>query len=631
MKAFRTTSLLARQSQAPLVFSRSPYLRRYRSTVSNAKPDVSIVEVGPRDGLQNIKTQVDTSIKIELIQRLAASGLRTIEATSFVAPKWIPQLADSKEVMQHIVASGMQKSINFPVLVPNLKGFEGAAASKAQEAVLFAAASEGFSRKNTNCSVEEALTRAEDVAKACLAQGIRARGVISCIFACPYDGPTDPAKVLSVAKRFLEMGCYEVGLGDTLGIGTAADTEKLLRILLSEIPADKLAGHYHDTYGQAVANVIKSYDMGLRTFDSSVAGLGGCPHAKGATGNVATEDVVYMFERAGVATGVDLQQLSETGDWISKQVGQKNGSRAGSALVAKGQTKPAAPPSSTKVEAASPEWRVESDDGELRVSRAGNVVKVTLTRTRNGNALSNSMVEGVTNLYNTLAKDPTVFQIILNAEGKFFCTGMDLSSSGSSASGDQAVKDDYYNKVEGLFVSIMNSPQTTIAVVDGLCYGGGVGLAFACDVRLVSPKARFTMTEIKLGLSPATISRHMIREWGISFSREAMLSGRTVTPEELKGIGAVHGIASSAEDLERLLNEYLQGLRNCAPKSAAAVKELVRLGWNDPGGEEQTKYVKHVFEQMMVPGSEGEHGMAQFRKKNKNVDWGHFWSSKLSA
>ena len=426
------------------------------------------------------------------------------------------------------------------------------------------------------------------------------------------------------------MGCYEVGLGDTLGVGTPNDTANLLQALLSEIPAEKLAGHYHDTYGQAVANVFKSYDMGLRAFDSGVAGLGGCPYAKGATGNVATEDLVYMFDKAGVSTGVDLQQLSETGAWIAQKVNQRNNSRAGSALVAKSRSEAATP---TKQDSSIPnlEWKVELDDGEHRVWRAGNVVKITLTRTKNGNALSNSMVEGITKLFHSLAKDASVFQIVLEAEGKFFCTGMDLSASGSTASGDAKVQEDYYSKVEGLFSSITNSPQTTIAKVDGLCFGGGVGLAFACDARLVSSKARFTMTEIKLGLSPATISRHVVREWGIPFSREAMLSGREVNPTELQSIGAVHGIANGAEDLDRMTTDYLGRLRNCAPRSAAACKELVRMGWKDPGGEDQTRYIKQVFAEMMVPGSEGEHGMAEFRKKNKNIDWGHFWSAKLSA
>ena len=421
------------------------------------------------------------------------------------------------------------------------------------------------------------------------------------------------------------MGCYEVGLGDTLGVGTAYDVHVLLRVLLAEIPADKLAGHYHDTYGQAVANVTKSYDMGLRAFDSSVAGLGGCPYAKGATGNVATEDLVYMFQRAGVPTGIDLKQLADIGDWISRTVGLPNGSRAGAALMAQGQSESS---NAIRTPNSTPEtkWAVISDDGEHRVSRTGNVVRITLTRSNNGNALSNSMVEGITGLFNSLAKDPTVFHIVLEAEGKFFCTGMDLSSSGSSSSSNPKVKEEYYKKVEGLFSAVTNSPQTTIAVIDGLCFGGGVGVAFACDVRLVSARSRFTMTEIKLGLSPATISRHMVREWGISFAREAMLSGREVNPTELKGIGAVYGIAEDSEALEKMASEYLHRLRQCAPKSAAACKQLVSLGWRDPGGKEQDQYIKQVFEEMMLPGSEGEHGMAQFRKRVKGIDWSQFWA-----
>lgn len=419
------------------------------------------------------------------------------------------------------------------------------------------------------------------------------------------------------------MGCYEVGLGDTLGCGTAYDVERLLRVLLTEIPSNKLAGHYHDTYGQAVANIVKSYDMGLRVFDSSVAGLGGCPYAKGATGNVATEDVVYMFDGAGVSTGIDIKQLAEVGDWISRTLNIKNGSRAGAAIVAKGQSDPVSTKQSAP-EAAQMHWQVITDDGEHRVSRAGNVVKITLTRSRNGNALTNSMVEGITNLFRSLANDPSVFQIVLDAEGKFFCTGMDLSASGSTSSNDPKLKEEYYQKVEDLFSSITNAPQTTIASVNGKCFGGGVGLAFACDVRLVSSDARFTMTEIKLGLSPATISRHIIRELGIPFAREAMLSGRELNPVELQNIGAIHGIAKSTEDLEGLTSDYLERLRQCAPRAAAAIKELVRIGWTNPGGNNQTQYIKQVFAEMIQPGSEGEHGMTQFRKKNKRINWSIF-------
>lgn len=597
---------------------------RSRSTItSTTKPDVTILEVGPRDGLQNIKNQVPTRTKIELIQRLANTGLRNIEATSFVSPKWVPQLADSKDVIKEANAIGDASNIWMPVLTPNMKGLELAVQNNAQEVVVFASASEGFSRANTNCSIKEALDRSQQIVQAAKDHGIRARGVISCVVACPYDGPTEPSKVLEIAKRFLQMGCYEVGLGDTIGVGTPYDIEKLLKVLLSEIPAEKLAGHYHDTYGQAIANVVKSYEMGIRAFDSSVAGLGGCPFAKGAKGNLATEDMVYTFEKAGIKTGLDLQQLAEIGDWISKELSIPNNSRAGSAIVAKSRSTSSVSTPAVEV----PQWTVVEDKGDYKVRRAGNVVKVTLTRPKNGNALTNTMVEGITELFQKLSHDRSVFHVVLEAEGKYFCTGMDLSSGGSSASNDASEKAAYYGKVEALYQAIDNAPQTTIAVVDGPCFGGGVGLAFICDVRLVSEKARFTMTEIKLGLSPAIISKYMIREWGIPFVREAILAGREVKPDELHRIGAVHHIAGNTEELEAKATRYLTNISKSAPRSAAACKELVRLGWKNPGGTEQQQYVTQTFAEMMRPGSEGEHGLEQFRKKVKGIDWGSFWAA----
>lgn len=620
-----SSSTLRKTKPARLVFG-----LRYQS-VQASSPAVRILEVGPRDGLQNIKAQVTTKTKIELIRRLAETGLRNIEATSFVSPKWIPQLADSQEVIKEAKAIGEPKHIWLPVLTPNMKGLERAVQSGAKEVVVFASASEGFSHKNTNCSVEEALNRSEEIVKAAREHGIRARGVISCIVSCPYDGPTQPAKVLEIAKRFLQMGCYEVGLGDTVGVGTPFDIERLLRVLLAEIPADKLAGHYHDTYGQAIANVVKSYEMGLRAFDSSVAGLGGCPYAEGAKGNLATEDMVYTFERAGIKTGVNLPMLAEIGDWISKEVNQANGSRAGAAIVATSKSESSS--SSQQPAQATADglaWKIVSDAGDYQVSRAGNVVKVTLTRPKNGNALTNTMVEGITKLFADLAHDRSVFQIVLEAQegSRFFCTGMDLSGAGSSASNDPNEKAAYYAKVEALYQAIDNAPQTTVAVVDGPCFGGGVGLAFICDVRLASSKARFTMTEIKLGLSPAIISKFMIREWGIPFVREAMLAGRDVTPEELHRIGAIHGMAKDTAELQELSNTYLQNLSRSAPASASAIKELVRLGWRNAGGVDQQQYVTKVFADMMQSGSEGEHGLAQFRKKIKGIDWGSFYAEK---
>lgn len=599
--------------------------------------DVRILEVGPRDGLQNIKQTISTATKIELIDRLADTGLTAIEATSFVSPKWIPQLADSADVFNAITPLARQRSLDVPVLAPNMKGLERALQCGAKEVVVFASASEGFSMKNQNCTIAEALARQREVARGALEHGLVVRGVISCIFSCPYDGPTPPASVVKIAREFLDMGCYEVGLGDTLGVGTPTDTESLVSTLVSEgIPVSKLAGHFHDTYGQAVANVVKAYDLGIRTFDSAVAGLGGCPYAKGAKGNLASEDIIYTFEKSGVRTGVDLDRLVRVGDWISKQLGQPNGSRAGSALFAKqasvvepthpgAQSAASHQPAAGTQQSSSPSrtWRETQQTGEYSVSRAGNVVKVTLTRPRNGNAMTASMVEGLTRLYKELAQDRSVFTIVLTAEGKYFCTGMDLKSTDSS---DPSAKSSDFGKIVSFFKAIQDSPQTTIAQIQGPCFAGGVGLAFSSDIRLVSPQARFTLTEVKLGLAPSIISRFILREWGVPFTREAMLSGRAVKAEELKLIGAVHGIASSedSQGLDNLVEEYLDGLTTSAPRAAGFVKELVELH----GAEGQERRIEEIFAEMMKLGSEGRHGIEQFGKKVKSVDWGQFWAEK---
>jgi hydroxymethylglutaryl-CoA lyase len=612
-----------------------PALLRNASTSA-----VKILEVGPRDGLQNIASQVPTPIKIELIQRLAETGLKDIEATSFVSPKWVPQLADGAEVMSSIVPMAQEKSINLQVLGPNLKGFENAFKAGAKEVTVFASATEAFSKANQNCSVEEALATAEKVARVALSNNVAVRGVVSCIFSDPYSGSTDPNQVVRVAKRFLEMGCFEVGLGDTLGVGTPRKTKELLDLLLREIPAEKLAGHFHDTYGQAVANVVAAYDMGIRSFDAAVAGLGGCPYARGAKGNLATEDIVYTMENSGIDTGIDLVKLSETGDWISKQFGLPNNSRAGAAIVTKSRSTVEAPKpkdwssssqSNPKTTSPSPltliknrTWTEIENTGEIKVDRAGSAVKITLTRPQKGNSQTPAMLAGLTKLYRELAKDRTVFTITITAQGKYFCTGMDFSNETDRTSSEG----DFYRKVRDLFAAIEESPQTTIAVVDGPAFGGGVGLTFACDARIVSKKARWTLSEIKLGLQPAVISRFMPREWGFSFSREAMLSGREVTPEELYRIGAVHQVVDDSSKLDETLEAYLDILEQCAPRSGAEIKQLVRLAWKDAGGEQQDKFIEDKFLTMMVPGSEGEHGISQFQKKNKNVDWSGFWAPK---
>jgi hydroxymethylglutaryl-CoA lyase len=293
---------------------------------------VRIVEVGPRDGLQNEKGEVATKVKLELIERLANAGLPAVEATAFVSPKWIPQMADHTEVLERI---RRKPGVAYPVLTPNLKGFEAARAAGATEVAIFGAASEAFSKKNINCSIAESLERFRPVAEAAHAANIKLRGYISCVLGCPYEGEVAPAKVAEVAAALADMGCYEVSLGDTIGVGTPGKTRAMIEAVAARVPLARLAGHYHDTYGQALANIYASLEAGVASFDASVAGLGGCPYAAGASGNVATEDVVYMLHGLGIETGIDLERLVDIGQWICGVLGREPSSKAGRAIAAK--------------------------------------------------------------------------------------------------------------------------------------------------------------------------------------------------------------------------------------------------------------------------------------------------------
>ncbi len=293
---------------------------------------VRIIEVGPRDGLQNEKQVVTTATKLGLIERLAKAGVRHIEATSFVSPKWVPQMADHAEIMAGLPTL---PGVHYPVLAPNLKGYEGAVAAGAKEVAVVAAAAEAFSQKHITCSIAESIARFEPVFAAAAKDGVKVRGYISCVVDCPYEGPVAPARVAEVAERLRALGSYEVSLGDTIGTGTPARVLRMLEAVAARVPVAELAGHFHDTYGMGVANVHASYQFGLRSFDSSVAGLGGCPYAKGATGNVATEDVVYLLHGLGADTGIDLDALVDAGAWISEALGRPPGSRVARALLAK--------------------------------------------------------------------------------------------------------------------------------------------------------------------------------------------------------------------------------------------------------------------------------------------------------
>tara|TARA_R110002020_G_scaffold86363_11_gene212801 strand:+ start:2745 stop:3638 length:894 start_codon:yes stop_codon:yes gene_type:complete len=286
--------------------------------------DVRIVEVGPRDGLQNEKTLVPTADKIELIDRLSATGLRCIEATSFVSPKWVPQMADAAEVFTGITKA---PGVAYPVLVPNLQGYERALAVGATEVAVFSAASEAFNRKNINASIDESIERFLPVLERAGADGVKVRGYVSTVLGCPYQGEVPLADVVRVARRLHEAGCYEVSLGDTIGIGTPGKARAMLRAVAAEVPMAALAVHFHDTRGQALANILACLEDGVAVVDSSVSGTGGCPYAPGASGNVATEDVVYMLDGLGMKTGVDLAKLVETGRWLAGRLGRSSGSK----------------------------------------------------------------------------------------------------------------------------------------------------------------------------------------------------------------------------------------------------------------------------------------------------------------
>src|SRR2546422_1583743 len=296
-------------------------------------PDfVRIVEVGPRDGLQNEPGEMPTDVKIQLIERLADAGLPAVEATAFVSPKWVPQMADHAEVLQRV---RRRPGVSYPVLTPNLKGFEAARAAGATEVAVFGAASEAVSRKNINCSIAESLERFRPVASEARKHGIKVRGYVSCVLGCPYEGDIAPQRVADVAAALAELGCYEISLDDTIGVCTPGKTKAMIEACAERVPVAKLAGHYHDTYGQALANIYASLELGVATFDASVAGLGGCPYAAGASGNVATEDVVYMLHGLGIRTGVDLDRLVEIGQWICKVLKREPSSKAGRAIAAK--------------------------------------------------------------------------------------------------------------------------------------------------------------------------------------------------------------------------------------------------------------------------------------------------------
>lgn len=591
--------------------------------------NVRIVEVGPRDGLQNVKAKIPTTTKLALIHRLHDAGLRSVEITSIVSPKAVPQLADCKDVLADAGVQALisDSALQTPVLIPNLKGLEIALRNNVKEVAVFVSAAKGFSKANIGCSVQGGLDRAREVAHKARSCGVAVRGYISCIFACPFDGSTPLSAVYDCTRQLLDMGCYEVSLGDTVGVGVPEDTEKLFRHLIdSGIPTSHLAGHFHDTYGQALANIWTAYKLGIRTFDSSVGGLGGCPYAPGAKGNVATEDVVYSLHQAGVETGVDLVKLSETGDWITRQLSIPNASRAGAAIVSKmALASTPTPPAQKRLQ-----WHRESSVDGIRVFKSGSNSKIVLDRPKNGNALTESMIVHLTKIFEDAACDCSITRIAISSTGKYFCTGMDLSKSSSPVAQNQSASDAQFDRLFRLFEAIDRAPQVTIACIQGSAFGGGVGLALVCDIRLISADASLKLSEVRLGLAPATISKYVVRELGISSAREAMLSARPISADELLRRGKVAHVFAQADHADAMLDEYMFRLRECAPRASAITKDLVRLAWKDAGGKEQEDLIKTAFSQIMAPDSESAFGLKQFQNRIE-VDWDRHTLSTLPA
>ncbi|KAF4963725.1 hypothetical protein FSARC_8273 [Fusarium sarcochroum] len=574
---------------------------------------VNIYEVGPRDGLQNIHTSIPADVKIELIKRLQHVGLHRIELTSAVNPRAVPQLRDCQQVMSSPVVQKLlqsQSQLRLPVLVPNIKGLGVAVEHGIREIAVFVSATEEFSKANINCSVAEGLQRAKKTAFAAKSHGLSVRGYVSCIFTDPYTGPTAPNLVYDTVKALVDMGCYQISLGDTLGVGTPSHVRKLLDYLFSQgIKPDMLAGHFHDTYGQALANVWEAYQLGIRTFDTSVGGLGGCPFAPGAQGNVATEDVAYLFQQAGIETGIDLDGLVKIGSWISQYLKKDNNSRAGSAIASKSHAK--------KAPKLNMKWSEVQRMHHVLVFKAGANGKIVLNEPKKGNTLSLPLVAELRQAFLDLEADDNIARIVITAKGKYFCTGMDLSEGDGPFGGDSEAK---FNSLLELFDLIDKSSKVTIACINGPAFGGGIGLAFSCDLRISVESASFTLSEVKLGLCPAIISKYVVREWGVPRTRKAMLTARPIPASELHTSGAIHTMAHTLSDLESELDGLLHQLRRSSPGGSRMSKELVRVGWASPNTATQQISIATLFKAMMQPDAESVFGVSEFRKK-RVADW----------
>jgi hydroxymethylglutaryl-CoA lyase len=517
-------------------------------------PQVRIVEVGPRDGLQSIKDAISTETKVQLIQRLHGAGLRAIELTSVVSPRRVPQLADCQQVLADPVIKGLladaRGDLRLPVLVPNTRGLDVAISHGVKEVAVFISATEGFSKANINGTVQQGIERARRVARKAIDSGISVRGYVSCIFVDPYNGLTEPSSVLRCAKELLDMGCYEVSLGDTTGAGTPAKVTSLVRYLeKGGIPLDRLAGHFHDTHGQGTVNVLQAYLCGIRVFDASAGGLGGCPFAPGAKGNVSTEDLVFMFHNAGIDTGVNLAKLVETGKWIAERLRQPGSRSSQSMRNIQPRGRELRLPAFRSMIYMKQSWqRPKPTTKNIHFYQTGDDIKIVLNQPNSGNALTKLMISELIDCIRTHNSNPCVSRIILTGTGRYFCAGLDMPRRNGITT--------QFDDLMQLFETIDQSPKTVIACLNGHARGAGAALAFVCDRRIMVKGATIELCETRPKRFPGLVYRYTGLGWNGSTPD---LSARPISGSELKILGLVGEIADGQEDLQIKLEMYTNG------------------------------------------------------------------------
>ncbi len=495
---------------------------------------VTIKEVGPRDGLQNESKFIETQDKVDWINLLSKTGLDYIEVSSFVHPKWIPQLADSEQVLKSI---NREKGVTYAALVPNIRGLERALTCNVNEVSVFMSASEGHNKSNINKTIDETFPVLKEVVDEALKANVKVRGYVSTVIACPYDGPVSPEQVLKVVDRLAEMGVYEISLGDTIGVGVPTQVESLLSTLLKHFPSNLFAMHFHDTRGTALANVVKSLEMGITTFDSSTGGLGGCPYAKGASGNVSTEDLLYMLSAMNIETGVNQEALMK--------LQEMKGALTLTTLVQFNE--------------------IEKGIG-----------LITLNRPEAANAMSIQLLTDLNECLDEVAKNREIRVVLITGSGdKAFCAGADLKERKNM--NEQQVRETVrligstVNRVEAL-------PQPVIAVLNGVAFGGGLELALACDLRIASSEAKMGLTEVSLGIIPgAGGTQRLPRLIGLGKAKELIYTARRITASEALEINLINEVVEK-EDLLKRATELAREIAKNAPLSLIQAKIAINKG-----------------------------------------------------